>query len=233
MDKKLENAHIVACKTLGPEIELLMQRHKLDLPRSFVESGKHVWPDKLRVCIQESIDRVPRGRTILLVFGFCGNSLVGIKSGSHTLVLPQAADCIPLFLGGRKNREAYGIYTYFFTKGYLESEANFVKDYAVYVQKYGKKRSDRVMQEMMKHYKRIAVIDTGAFDPEEVKDAISPFARIIDVPVSIIPGNLRIIDMLLTGDWNPLEFLTIGPDSEVTFEMSLNPGALLPVRNQT
>jgi hypothetical protein len=220
-----ENAHIVACKALAPEIELVMQSRGIDMPLSFVESGKHAWPDKLRDCIQESIDSVPAGRTILLVFGFCGNSMVGIKSRSHILVMPRVADCIPIFLGSRKTREEYGIYTYFYTRGYLESESNLVKDYARILEKYGEKRSLRVMREMMKHYKNVAIIDTGAFDPGALAEQVAPFAELVNVPVSVVPGNLRIIDALLAGDWREEEFLILQSGSEVSFEMSLNLGA--------
>jgi hypothetical protein len=220
-----ENAHIVACKTLAPEIELVMRRRGIDMPVTFVESGKHVWPDKLRDCIQEGIDGVPAGKTVLLVFGFCGNSMVGIKSRSHTLALPRAADCIPLFLGSRKTREDYGIYTYFYTRGYLESESNIVRDYEAVAEKYGQKRSLRVMREMMKHYKNIAIIDTGAFDPGEVREKVAPVAELINVPVSVVPGNLRIIDALLMGDWGADDFLVIPSGSEVSFEMSFNLGS--------
>jgi hypothetical protein len=220
-----EDAHIVACKTLAPEIELVMQRRGVVQPITFVESGKHVWPDKLRDCIQEGIDSVPAGRTILLVFGFCGNSMVGVKSRSHTLVMPRVADCMPLFLGSRKTREEYGIYTYFYTKGYLESESNIVRDYESVLEKYGQKRSLRVVQEMMKHYKNIAVINTGAFDPLEIKEKVAPLAELIDIPVSVVPGNLRIIDALLTGNWGDDEFFIIPGGSEVSFDMALNLGA--------
>jgi hypothetical protein len=220
-----DNVHIVACRTLAPEIELVMERRGVDMPITFVESGKHIWPDKLRSYIQESVDSVPAEKTILLVFGFCGNSMVGIQSRSHTLVLPWVADCVPLFLGSREIRDAYGIYTYFYTKGYLESESNIVKDYEGILKKYGERRSLWVVREMMKHYKNIAVVDTGAFDPGEVKEKVEPLAGLINVPVSIVPGNLRIIDALLTGDWNVDEFLIIPKDSEVSFEMSFSLGA--------
>jgi hypothetical protein len=224
-NKLLEGAHIVACKTLEPEIELVMRRRNITMPLVFVESGKHVWPDKLRECIQESVDNIPAGKTILLVFGFCGNSMVGVKSGSHVMVMPRVADCMPIFLGSRKKREEYGISTYFYTKGYLESESSFIKDCEGAVKKYGEKRGHWIMREMMKHYKNIAVIDTGAFDPGEIKEKVEPFAKIIDVPVSVIPGNLRVIDDLLTGEWRDDEFLIIKSGAEVSFEMSLNLGS--------
>jgi hypothetical protein len=217
-----ENSHIVACGTLAPEIKLVMERRGLDLPLTLVDSGKHVWPDKLRDCIQESLDSVPEGKTALLVFGFCGNSVVGIQSGSHTLVMPRVADCIPLFLGSRKIREDYGNYTYFFTRGYLELELNILRDYERILKKYGEKRSLRVMEAMMKHYRNIAVVDTGAFNPEEVKEAVAPLGKLMDIPVSVVPGNLRIIDALLSGDWGEDEFLVIPEQSEVSMEWSLD-----------
>jgi hypothetical protein len=128
-------------------------------------------------------------------------------------------------LGSRKTREEYGRYTYFYTKGYLESESNIVRDYEGLLKKYGEKRTLRVMREMMGHYKNIAVVDTGAFDPGELAEKVAPLAEIIDVPVSVVPGNLRIIDALLAGEWGDDEFCVIPKGSEVSFEMSLNLGS--------
>jgi hypothetical protein len=222
-----DNAHIVACRTLAPELELVMGRRGLATPIAFVESGRHAWTDTLRKCIQESVDSVPAGKTVLLAFGFCGNSMVGVQSRSHTLVLPRVADCIPLFLGSREIRDAYGIYTYFYTKGYLESESNIVADYERVLKKYGERRGLRVVGEMLRRYENFAIIDTGAFDPAEVTAKLAPLAERIHIPVSVAPGNLRIIDALLMGDWEDDEFLVIPEDSEITFEMSLNLGSSL------
>jgi hypothetical protein len=67
----MEEIHIVACKTLKPEIDMVVHAHGCDYPIAWVDSGKHVWPDKLRICIQETIDTIsPAYKTILLVFGF-------------------------------------------------------------------------------------------------------------------------------------------------------------------
>ncbi|GHV32052.1 hypothetical protein AGMMS4952_21770 [Spirochaetia bacterium] len=218
----MEEIHIVACKTLKPEIDMVMHAQGCDYPIAWIDSGKHVWPDKLRICIQETIDVIPPAyKTILLVFGFCGNAMVGIKAGEHQLVLPRAADCIPLFLGSQKKREEYGVATVFFTEGYLHSETNFITDYENYQKKYGNKRSLWVLKEMMKHYKNIAVIDTGAFDPPDVVTEVEPYAKILEIPVSLIPGNLRLIDALLSGNWDNGEFLVIPSEGVISFEDSL------------
>jgi predicted dinucleotide-utilizing enzyme len=73
---------------------------------------------------------------------------------------------------------------------------------------------------MMEHYKHIAVIDTGAFNPEELVRTVEPFAKIIDVPVTVIPGNLRLMDALLAGNWDSGEFLVVSPKGIISFEDS-------------
>jgi hypothetical protein len=194
-------------------------------PVIWVPSGKHAWPDKLRTCIQETIDALPPScKTVLLVFGFCGNSMVGIRAGGRTLVLPRAADCIPLFLGSLQKRMEYGTDTYFFTEGYLRSETSFASEYKGLIGRYGEKRGLSVMKKMLAHYRSIAVVDTGAFDVPPVVSALAEFSKLVDIPVSVIPGNLRLIDGLLAGNRNADEFLTAPPGGSISFEDSLHLG---------
>ncbi|AEF84033.1 conserved hypothetical protein [Treponema primitia ZAS-2] len=217
----MDNIHILACETLKPELSLVMSSQGCDYPIAWVESGKHAWPDKLHVCIQETLDKIPPTyKTILLVFGFCGNAMVGIKAGEHQLVLPRASDCIPIFLGSQKKREEYGAATYFFTEGYLNSETNVATEHIQYIKKYGEEKALMVTRMMMEHYKQIAIIDTGAFNPEDVVRKVEPFAKIIDTPLSIISGNLRLIDALLAGNWDTGEFLIVPPKGVISFEDS-------------
>ncbi|MDR1571484.1 MAG: DUF1638 domain-containing protein [Clostridiales Family XIII bacterium] len=221
-----EDICIVACETLKPELEAVMRARGCDYPVLWVGSGKHIWPDKLRVSIQEMIDSVPPScRTVLLAFGFCGNSMVGIRSASCTLVLPRAADCIPLFLGSLARRMEYGSETYFFTEGYLHSETSFISECEALMLRYGESRGRRIMKKMLAHYRNIAVVDTGAFDVPGLVDEIRPFASLVDIPVSTIPGNLRLLDGLLAGGWDEGEYLVAEPGRGICFDDSLNLGA--------
>ena len=218
--------YIVACETLKPELTFVMNRRNWDYPISWVKSGKHTGPDKLRGYIQETIDTIPQSyKTILLVFGFCGNSMVGIKTNTQTLVVPRVADCISLFLGSQAAREVYGGGTYFFTEGYLRSETSFITEFKVCLKKYGKKQGTALMKNILEHYKHIAVIDTGAYNVQPVSKEVRPFGKILDIPVSIIPGNLQLIEALLAGDWNQDAFLVVLPGERITFEDSLAIGA--------
>jgi hypothetical protein len=216
---------IVACETLKQELQAVMKRRGCDYPVVWIDAGKHAWPDKLRVAIQEAIDGIsPSYKTLLLLFGFCGNALVDIKARQHRLVLPRAADCIPLFIGSRKEREAYGSGMYFFTEGYLNSGGSIASDTDRVYRRYGEKRGLSILKKMVGHYKNFAVIDTGTFNVAEVKDKVQDFARLLDIPVNVIPGNLRIIDALLAGGWQDDEFLSVAPGGSITFEDSLGAG---------
>lgn len=218
------NTCIIACESLKQELNLAMQKLDCDLPVYWIDAGKHAWPDKLRVSIQETLDGLPGGCRVLLLFGFCGNALVGIQAGTRTLILPKVADCIPLFIGSKKERDTYGTDTYFFTEGYINSGGSIANDTSKVTQRYGKQRGLSILKQMLRHYHHFAVIDTGAYEVQNVLDKVEEFAKLVAIPVKVIPGNLRYIEALLAGDWPDSTFLTIPPGGSISFEDSLNAG---------
>ena len=215
---------IVACESLKPELDLVMQRLNCTLPIYWIEAGNHSWPDKLRVVLQEAIDKLPEGSTVLLVFGFCGNALVGINSGSHTLILPRVADCIPLFIGSRKERDAYGTDIYFFTEGYINSGRSIASDSTQTIKRYGETRGLAILKKMLCHYRNFTIIDTKAYNVETAKEKVDKFAKLVEIPVEVIPGNLRLFEALLSGSHNEDEFLTVPPGGSISFEDGLSAG---------
>lgn len=221
----MANTVIVACETLKGELETVMARTGSALPVVWIESGLHAWPDKLRDKLQETIDGLPpEYERVLLVFGFCGNSMVGIRPGARTLVLPRAADCIPIFLGSQRRRAEAGSDVYFLTAGYLSGEQNIIKEYDYYKQKYGENRAARLAKTMMAHYRRFAVVDTGAFEVPPVLAHIRPQADLLGIPVEVVPGDLILLEELLAGGEDETRFLHVPPGGAVSFEDSLDLG---------
>ena len=218
-----DTVHIIACETLRPELDLVMKARGCAYPIFWVDAGKHAWPDKLSRHLQEVIDTIPaQYTTLLLAYGFCGNALVGIRSNARTLVLTRAADCIPLFLGSQAERNRYGPATYFFTEGCLHSGPGLSGDLSALQARYGEERGIEILEMMMEHYKGFAVIDTGASDTAKLGAEIAGLAALLGLPVSVIPGNLRLLTALITGDWRAGEFLLVPPGGQVSFADSLN-----------
>lgn len=214
--------HILACETLRDELELVMEQTGCAYPIHWVESGLHAHPEKLHAHIQQRIDELQGAcSTLLLVFGFCGNSMVDIRSGALTLVLPRVGDCIPLFVGGQRERDAMGADTYFLTKGYMQGEQNIVKEHGYYLERYGEKRAVRLSKMMLQHYRRFAVVDTGVFDTGEVEAQVRVVADVLDIPVEFVPGNLIMLKRLVEGLWDGGDFLVVPQGGSIRFEDSL------------
>jgi len=210
---------VIACGTLKDELSLVMEKQNLALPVVWIESGTHVQPDKLRQAVQEAIDVLPAEyATVLLLFGFCGNAMVGLCAGNRTLVLPRVADCIPLFIGSGKERAAHGAAAYFFTSGYFNSRGSIAAETRRTIERYGEEQGLSIMKEMLGNYRCFAVIDTGAFDTAGLCGKVGEFAKPFGIPVKLIPGKLRLIEMLVSGEWTDDEFLCVQPGGSITFE---------------
>ena len=162
--------------------------------------------------------------TALMAFGFCGNSMVGLHTQRARLILPRVADCIPLFLGSVERREQMGGKTYFFTEGYLQGERNIATEYEHAVERYDPETAAWLMQELLKHYEKFTVIDTGTFEVESVTRRINPVAELLEMSVETVPGDLGLFCELLRGPWPDERFLTVEPGGSITLEDSLNVG---------
>ncbi|MBP2663619.1 MAG: hypothetical protein H6Q71_1567 [Firmicutes bacterium] len=208
---------ILACQTLQAELTLAIQETKVDFPIIYVESGLHNTPELLHKRIQEEINRIDNVDTILLLFGYCGNSLLGIKSDRSKLVLPKVDDCIPLLLGSCEARKSISkeMGTYFLTKGWLDYEKNLLKEYERCIERYGQARTSKIMKIMLGHYKRFMLIDTGAYPVESVLAQTKDIAERLNLCHDITPGSLRLFHKLLQGEWDE-EFLVLEPGEAVT-----------------
>ncbi|MBP2634527.1 MAG: hypothetical protein H6Q72_434 [Firmicutes bacterium] len=208
---------ILACQTLQAELTLAVQETKVDFPIIYIESGLHNTPELLHKRIQEEINRIDNVDTILLLFGYCGNSLLGVKSDKATLVLPKVDDCIPLLLGSCEARKNISkeMGTYFLTKGWLDYENNLLQEYERCIERYGQSRTSKIMKIMLGHYKRFMLIDTGAYALESVLVKTQAVAEKLNLCHAVTPGSLRLFHKLLKGAWDD-EFLVLEPGKAIT-----------------
>jgi hypothetical protein len=207
---------ILACQTLKAELTLAIKETRVDFPIIYVESGLHKTPELLHNRIQEEINRIDNVDVILLLFGYCGNSLLGIKSDKTKLVLPKVDDCIPLLLGSCEARKniTKEMGTYFLTQGWLEYEDNLLREYDRCIKRYGQSRTAKIMKILLGHYKRFMLIDTGAYPVENVLPQTQELAERLNMCHEVIPGSLRLFYKLLRGEWDE-EFLILEPGKAV------------------
>jgi len=210
---------IVACQTIRDEVNLAITETGVNYPVLWIESGLHNFPDRLGQKIQEEINKIENVETILLAFGYCGNSLLGIKSSRSQLIIPRVDDCISLLLGSLERRQTLDkeVGTYFLTKGWLENEQNLLSEYERCVVKYGKDKALRVMKMMLNNYHRLMVIDTQAYQSEGILIKTKRFADALGLSHEKIDGSSRLLKKLLLGSWDE-EFAIIQAGKKVTLE---------------
>lgn len=210
---------IVACQTIRDEVNLAIAETGVHYPVLWIESGLHNFPDRLGQKIQEEINKIENVETILLAFGYCGNSLLGIKSSRAQLIIPRVDDCISLLLGSYQRRQSMNkeVGTYFLTKGWLENEQNLLSEYERCVVRYGKDKALKVMKMMLNNYHRLMVIDTQAYQFEGVLTKTKAFAEALGLSHEKIEGSSRLLKKLLLGPWDD-EFAIIQVDEAVRLE---------------
>ena len=217
---------IVACRTIAAELELAQREVGSGLPVSWVESGLHNWPDRLRFRLQQALDGVRDAERVLLAFGYCGNAVVGLTTGAFELILPRADDCISLMLGSCARREEVSREkaTYFLTPGYLDHESNIWSEYQAFAARRGKEKADWVYASLLAHYRRLGIIDTGSFDVEPFLERTRPIAATFGLEHEVIPGTTQYLRRLLSGPWDE-GFIRVGPAGTLTFEHVYDPPA--------
>jgi len=194
---------VVACNTLKDEINMVISDLDLNINIYWVDSGLHNYPDKLNNKIQEKIDQVKDTDNILLLFGYCGRSIEGIKANNSRIIFPAVDDCISLFLNGIEPKEKLqeNAPAYYFTRGYLENEYNIWNEYKYSIDKFGKERSKKLMKRMFKNYKLIRVINTKAYDIKKIIPKTKMIAEEFDLDHKIIEGDLSILYEAFQQNW--------------------------------
>jgi len=209
----------LACHTIRDELEKAAQETKCPCRFIWVESGLHLVTDSLRRRLQEELDRISGVQRVLLAFGFCGNAVIGLKTGSFDLVLPRVDDCITLLLGSKENRERCsrrgGVY--FLTKGWLQGEVNIWKEYQAVLERFGPERTERIYQKMLAHYKFLGLIDTGAYDLPNLLPDVREISAKLNLELLILEGTDRYLRNLVTGPWTSERFVIVPQFTTIEF----------------
>jgi hypothetical protein len=172
--------------------------------------------------VQSLIDEVAdtAGR-IVLGYGLCSNGILGVWARQQELIIPRCHDCISFFLGSpeayRKDFDAHPG-TYYLTPGWLAERKDplgIIED--DYVRRVGREMAVWAMKEELKHYRRIALINTGVADMEPLRKRARENADFFNMNYEEIEGiSLEYFVKLLDGPYPEAEFLRLRPAEAVT-----------------
>lgn len=201
---------------------------------SFMSFGLHNTPDELRKTVQAEIDKASGGGFdyILLAYGLCSRGTADLVARDTPIVIPRAHDCITLLLGSKERyqrefSEHPG--TYYYSAGWIERKAGDINQGIMrdseeqlreYIEKYGEDNARYLLEQeslWYANYDRAALIDTGLGDADYYRKFARDVADAKGWSYAEMSGDLRLIDSLFGGNWDPSEFLIVQPGQK-TFE---------------
>lgn len=197
---------VIACETLKEELLHIAEKNNIDINFAWVNSGLHEIPENLCNQLQEEINKYDgHYENLLLAYGSCGGGTIGLKTEMSKLIIPAADDCLSLVLGGncRRNKIAEDDCAFFMTKGWVRCRREMKNTSLQYLrEKYGDELAEEIFKDMYVNYRSIDIIDTDAYDLNEIKNEINEFKTIINLSEKVVKGDLSIIVNFLTKVWD-------------------------------
>ncbi|MBF7096379.1 DUF1638 domain-containing protein [Alkalibacter mobilis] len=215
---------ILSCNTIRAELDQTLKKLNCDYPVIYLESGLHNDPQKLNFAMQEVIDRVSNVENILVIMGFCGNAVVGLKAGLGRVIVPRVDDCITMLLGSLEKRREISREkpTYYLSKGWIDSynevEKTMMGDLDALEARYGKERAMRIFRMTYRNYRRIGLIDTGTFDMAELHDGAREQSELMELPIEEVPGTMSYMEKFVKGPWDDKDFIILEKGQELKLE---------------
>lgn len=221
---------IIACDVFRDELEAIGGENPSCLAVRYLEMELHDRPDTLRKQIQNTIAEFETTystlEAIVLVYGLCGNGLLGVRTHRCALVLPQAHDCISVFMGGAqahcdflKQHPA----TYFYSPGWIRKKRVPGPDRENYLRKlYGERYPDdpEMIEELIEidaeafaHHNTAAYI--SLLENPEAKRYCQSCAKTMNWQFREVASDASLLKALLLGNWQHEQVLTIPANHQI------------------
>jgi hypothetical protein len=225
----------IICEVLARQMyyAAALSPHVVDI--ELVSKGLHDTPEVLRADLQRRVDALEPDHydAVLLGYGLCSNSIVGLVCPHTRMVVPRAHDCITLYLGSAERyaaefRATPG--TYWYTADYMErstrdsggrmvalgsaGEEDMSAVYQEYVAKYGQDNADYLMEVMgawRNHYSRAAYIEAEEMPLPDYTTEVQEQAARRGWDFERLAGSIIILRDLVEGRWDEERFLTVSP----------------------
>lgn len=218
---------VVACGSLRPELEAARTSDD-DIDIVYLDQNLHRTPRRLTDALNETLAHVdPAVETVVLGYGLCSGGAAGVIAPAQGLVIPRVHDCIALFLG---SRQAYQTQfaahpgTYYLTPGWVAEKKDPLGYMETeYVPRMGRETAEWGLREELKHYRRLALINTGAGDIRSLRARARENADFLEKDLVELSGSREFFRKILYGPYDPEDFVIVGPGEKVSQKPFLAP----------
>ena len=214
---------VIACRVMEPELRKVLAETKEEVEILYLDQSLHRTPTKMLGQLQEKIDQAAeRASQIVLGYGLCSNGVVGVTARQQELVIPRCHDCIALFLGSpSRYQEVFSQKpgTYYLTPGWIAEKKDPLGILEENTAKFDRETAEWVMEEELKHYTHIALIDTGVEEMAPLRARAMENAQILKKQYVEIRGSLDYFREIVSGPYSDDKFLRLKSGEAFTQEM--------------
>jgi len=217
LEVKPGHSKILACATVIEEMLPLMPP---GMAYEVLDFGLHVRPDELKRTLQQAIDKSsPDAKYIILGYGLCSQAVVGLKAEDCTLVVPRVDDCMAIFLGSESayRQQLHNVPgTYYLTKGWIKAGDTPFDEYDALVKRFGEVKARCIINQLLKNYTRLALINTGQYELDYYRNQARSMAERFNLCFEEIQGSDALVRKMLYGPWDD-EFVVAAPGKTISF----------------
>lgn len=195
----MKNRVIIACRTLEREIQAAMKETGNSCLVYYLPLKFHVAPKEMAVELQRIIDSLTNVDEVLVCVSGCGGSTKDLKATTADIIIPKTRDCIDILLSnqeGKIERDKNGI---FFTDNWLEFFRESPMAFEKLVKEHGKEEAKEKFRQIYKGFEHFYVVDTGAYNVEEVKAHLKPLVDILGGELTVVRGRYEILRKMIAG----------------------------------
>ncbi|MGI6216821.1 MAG: DUF1638 domain-containing protein [Coriobacteriales bacterium] len=193
---------VLACPTIRDELTKAEEKVGSGFDFHYLDKSLHNFPDRLRVQIQSKLDVLSGYNRVLLAFGFCGNAVAGLRAGDYEMILPRVDDCTAMLFGSVEGRERAmeGHRDIFMTRGWIDGGA--WEEYEETMKRHSPEVADEAFRLMYSAYDRLDIVDTRAYDLDEVMERAEILSRAFHLELVVKQGGVGYFERFLTGPWD-------------------------------
>ncbi len=230
---------LIACDVLTREVCHCIARSPNTVDVEFTEKGAHEDSDRLRLLLQERIDKTAEKGSpydaILLAYGLCGNATARLTARNIRLVVPRAHDCCTIYLGSRRRfKELFSDNPSrpFSSAGYMERGDSYLHDgdtgrllgldrsYEDFVAQYGEENAKYIMETLTLSRdantdSKVIYIDVPETSQKEYASLCREKAEKEGRQFIRVEGSIGLIRKLVEGNWSDEEFLIVEPGQRI------------------
>lgn len=207
--KNMKHCKLIACRTLEDELLSVIPK---EMDYEFLDYALHDTPEILKQKLCEAFAADHDHNTILMGYGLCSNSVLGISSPRHRLVIPRVHDCISLLLGSREryDKEFSKVpATFYLSEGWIKQKGDPYSAYLRNCERYGEDMAMEFNQMLYANYQRVAYIHTMDREQGDI-DYSKKVANFLQVDFTELQGNMDLFRALVSGEWDE-RFIIVEP----------------------